>query len=120
MTRLLNLSRLGAVLLPGVLALTPPFAMAQAQPSAPPPATATQATPPAGGMPGQHMMMNDDKMKPGMGMMDCNGKPCGPPQGAAGTMGGMPRSQGMTSPGSPDSAAQPAAPTTQAPVKDHM
>jgi hypothetical protein len=120
MRQLRNLSRLGAVLLPGVLALTPTVAIAQAQPSVPPPATATQAAPPAGGMADQHMMMNDDKMKPAMGMMGCNGKPCGPPQGAAGAMGGMPQPQGMTSPGSSDSTAQPAAPTTQAPMKDHM
>jgi len=118
MTRILNVSCLGVVLLPGILALTPTFALAQTPTNAPP-ATAAQPAP-SGGMTGHPMMMDNDKMKPGMGMMDCNGKPCGPPQGAAGQMGGMPRSQGMTSPGSSDSAAQPAAPATQAPTKDHM
>ena len=120
MKRLRNLSRLGAVVLPGILALSPTFAIAQTQPGTSPPATTTDATPPAGGMPGHHMMMNDDKMKPGMGMMDCSGKPCGPPQGAGGAMGGMQNSQGMTSPAAPDAAAQPAAPATQPPMKDHM
>jgi hypothetical protein len=137
MTKILNISRLGAILLPGILALTPTFAIAQAQPGASPgaaPPATSQTAPPTGGTTGQPMKMGDDKMKSGMGMgddkmksgmgmgedkmksgmgmKDCNGKPCGPPKGAAGQMGGMTQSPGMAGPGSSNSA-----PAGQAPVK---
>ena len=112
MIRLPNVSRLRAILLPYVLALTPALAMAQAQPS-PPPVSAPQSTPPSAGMAGSgmqgHPMMNDDKTKPGAGGMNCMGKPCGPPQGTAGQTGGM----GST--GSSGSATPPAPPAAKVP-----
>ena len=115
MTRISNANRLRGTLFGGIIALVPALAMAQTQQS-PPPASTPQAAPPAGGGMMGHPMMMDDKMKPGMGGMDCMGKPCGPPQGTPGPMGGMPQAQGGT--GSPGAAAPPAAPP--APMKDHM
>ena len=102
MTRMFNPDRLGAILLPGLIALTPVIALAQAQQN-PPPAPSTPQSPPAQGMQGGPMMghgmmehgtkMGDDKMKSGMG------GPMGgmaPPQG----QGGMasPQGQGSTAP----------------------
>lgn len=93
MTRMFNPGRLGAILLPGLIALTPVIALAQAQQNPPPPASTPQSPPvpvmPAGPGMGQGMMehgmkMEGDKKEGGMG----------------GPMGGMapPQGQGTAAP----------------------
>jgi hypothetical protein len=110
----MNATRLRAILFVGALALTPAVAMAQTSST---PGATSQAAAPTGGMPGGGMdhgkMMGGEQKKDGLAAADCNGKPCGPPQGTPGPMGGMPMPNSTGSTNAPGGAAgQPATSTS--------
>ena len=125
MTMKRNNSRLGAVLLSGLLGLSATFAMAQSnEPAATPPAaTAPQASPSASGMNehkmmGYHQMMDKEKMMSDDKMKD-NDKKAG--MGCCMPPGQMAPTTGMGGTGSSDTKMQPATPATAPmPMKDHM